>query len=89
MNVYEFIKKAYGTGDLSHLGLYLATEVGAYTYKVDSLSEEAIQVLYSGGYFHMINSSTAFRVVRTSLEVKLSGSRILLTIVRSPKSIPK
>jgi hypothetical protein len=82
VNVYEFIKKAYGEGDLSGLGVYLIQpKSSGFHYKVVGLTSEHLYLVYGEDRTTSLSSTTAFYVDSTYKERKTFGSNTLLHVL--------
>jgi hypothetical protein len=81
VNAFEFVKKAYGVGDLSRLNLYLVIKGRPDLFKVDSVGTNRVNVL-QGTISKAVSSSTSLYVYHVVERRSVLKNRVLLHLER-------
>lgn len=79
MNAYEFIKKGYGSKNLSPLKLYLSLGKNPnQLYLVTQLSADRIDLLNPNNVYKYLGKTDNLKVERVSVDGKLIVKKVIL-----------
>ena len=82
MNAYEFIKKGYGSNNLSPLKLYLSLTHNPNLYQVTRLTDSRVDLLDNDNLYKFLGKNDNLQVTRVSFIGKLLVKKVILHLGR-------